>query len=83
MVHTQRASDSLCQIALAIDFIDVLYTCTQLRSAPPLVLLSHTQDDPFGTVTSRTIHGWRIHCGVEVTELSTNKQHSPPTRALI
>ena len=20
--------------------------------------------------------GWRIHCGVEVTELSTNKQHS-------
>jgi hypothetical protein len=22
--------------------------------------------------------GWRIHCGVEVTELSTNKQHTPP-----
>ena len=22
--------------------------------------------------------GWRIHCGVEVTELSTNKQHSLP-----
>jgi hypothetical protein len=21
-------------------------------------------------------HGWRIHCGVEVTELSTNKQHT-------
>jgi len=20
--------------------------------------------------------GWRIHCGVEVTELSTNKQHT-------
>ena len=20
--------------------------------------------------------GWRIHCGVEVTELSTNKQHN-------
>ena len=26
--------------------------------------------------------GWRIHCGVEVTELSTNKQHtfSPSVR---
>jgi hypothetical protein len=20
--------------------------------------------------------GWRIHCGVEITELSTNKQHT-------
>jgi hypothetical protein len=36
--------------------------------------------------------GWRIHCGVEVTELSTHKQHTlsrasvrskPPERAMI
>jgi hypothetical protein len=29
--------------------------------------------------------GWRIHCGVEVTELSTNKQHtlSPDSRGFI
>ena len=25
--------------------------------------------------------GWRIHCGVEVTELSTNKQHTHRTAA--
>jgi hypothetical protein len=25
---------------------------------------------------NHTAHGWRIHCGVEVTEWSTNKQHS-------
>jgi hypothetical protein len=24
--------------------------------------------------------GWRIHCGVEVTESSTNKQHISPPR---
>ncbi len=25
---------------------------------------------------THTAFGWRIHCGVEVTELSTNKQHT-------
>jgi hypothetical protein len=25
-------------------------------------------------------YGWRIHCGVEVTELSTNKQRTPVSR---
>jgi hypothetical protein len=25
--------------------------------------------------------GWRIHCGAEVTELSTNKQHSLSKKA--
>ena len=27
--------------------------------------------------------GWRIHCGVEVTELSTNKQHTLSLRKLL
>jgi len=34
---------------------------------------------------NRAASGWRIHCGVEVTELSTNKQHSlshPVTQGL-
>jgi hypothetical protein len=30
----------------------------------------HHVSDPQGA------SGWRIHCGVEVTELSTNKQHT-------
>ena len=33
----------------------------------------------WSAVTIQTPHaasGWRIHCGVEVTESSTNKQHS-------
>ena len=25
---------------------------------------------------THAVSGWRIHCGVGVTELSTNKQHS-------
>ena len=29
----------------------------------------------FSFITSRGF-GWRIHCGVEVTESSTNKQHT-------
>jgi hypothetical protein len=28
------------------------------------------------TVSHHAASGWRIHCGVEVTELSTNKQHT-------
>jgi hypothetical protein len=28
------------------------------------------------TVFPHSAFGWRIHCGVEVTELSTNKQHT-------
>jgi hypothetical protein len=32
-------------------------------------------------ITSRGF-GWRIHCGVEVTESSTNKQHSLSLSAL-
>jgi hypothetical protein len=27
-------------------------------------------------IMAHAAHGWRIHCGVEVTEWSTNKQHS-------
>ena len=33
----------------------------------------------YHTVNPKLPHaasGWRIHCGVEVTELSTNKQHT-------
>jgi len=32
-----------------------------------------------GTVSAHELH-WRIHCGVEVTELSTNKQHTLSTK---
>jgi hypothetical protein len=28
------------------------------------------------TIGDHAASGWRIHCGVEVTELSTNKQHT-------
>jgi len=33
----------------------------------------HTNDTPN---TQQPGFGWRIHCGVEATESSTNKQHS-------
>ena len=37
------------------------------RERPSTYLHTNTQPRGFG---------WRIHCGVEVTELSTNKQHT-------
>jgi hypothetical protein len=30
-----------------------------------------------GLCVRHAAFGWRIHCGVEVTESSTNKQHTP------
>jgi hypothetical protein len=39
------------------------------------------QSAPAYTSFNHAAHGRRIHCGVEVTELSTNKQHSLSPRA--
>jgi hypothetical protein len=39
------------------------------RERPSTYLQTNTNTQPRG-------FGWRINCGVEVTELSTNKQHS-------
>ena len=36
----------------------------------------HTYTQTPHTHTPHAASGWRIHCGVEVTELSTNKQHT-------
>jgi hypothetical protein len=36
----------------------------------------HTQTHTHTSCTTSRGFGWRIHCGVEITELSTNKHHS-------
>jgi hypothetical protein len=41
---------------------------------PPIPLPDHPQARPLPTLHAAS--GWRIHCGVEVTESSTNKQHT-------
>ena len=40
------------------------------------VLMAGAQTHTHTSCTTSRGFGWRIHCGVEVTELSTNKQHS-------
>ena len=46
-------------------------------------ILTHTNHTHQHQAHNHAASGWRIHCGVEVTELSTNKQHNlsrPPGR---
>jgi hypothetical protein len=40
-------------------------------------ILTHKHQTHKHQAHNHAASGWRIHCGVEVTELSTNKQHSP------
>jgi hypothetical protein len=39
-------------------------------------ILAHKHQAHKHQTHNHAAHGWRIHCGVEVTELSTNKQHT-------
>jgi hypothetical protein len=39
-------------------------------------ILAHKHQAQKHQTHNHVAHGWRIHCGVEVTELSTNKQHT-------
>ena len=39
-------------------------------------ILAHTHQVHKHQTHNHAASGWRIHCGVEVTELSTNKQHT-------
>ncbi len=49
-------------------------------------ILTHKHQTHKHQTHNHAASGWRIHCGVEVTELSTNKQHTlslePVTAAL-
>ncbi len=48
---------------------------TTAREAP-----ASTAETQLSASITTTGFGWRIHCGVEVTELSTNEQHVSPAR---
>jgi hypothetical protein len=39
-------------------------------------ILAHKHQAHKHQTHNHAAHGWRIHCAVEVTELSTNKQHT-------
>jgi hypothetical protein len=39
-------------------------------------ILAHTHQVHKHQTHNNAASGWRIHCGIEVTELSTNKQHT-------
>jgi hypothetical protein len=39
-------------------------------------ILAHAHQVHKHQTHNHAASGWRIHCGVEVTELSTNKQHT-------
>ena len=39
-------------------------------------ILTHKQQTHKYQTHNHAASGWRIHCGVEITELSTNKQHT-------
>jgi hypothetical protein len=39
-------------------------------------ILAHKHQTHKHQTHNHAAHGWRIHCSVEVTELSTNKQHT-------
>jgi hypothetical protein len=39
-------------------------------------ILAHKHQAHKHQTHNHAAHGWRIDCGVEVTELSTNKQHT-------
>jgi hypothetical protein len=54
------------------NFLD---TRPEMLSSNPFTVYS-TGGDLITAVVKNAASGWRIHCGVEVTELSTNKQHT-------
>jgi hypothetical protein len=39
-------------------------------------ILAHKHQAHKHQTHNHAASGWRIHCGVEVTEMSTNKQHT-------
>ena len=55
--------------------------CSQMEAPPQslhwlLCRLCLQMEAPPHPYQPHTASGWRIHCGVEVTEMSTNKQHT-------
>ena len=72
---------AVLRINLNVEGCGIVAAPVHVPSLAPLLLPSFFHTISFGP---HAASGWRIHCGVEVTELSTNKQHSlSPPRSLV
>jgi hypothetical protein len=74
LIHRIVDSISKCDLGFR-PHLFAIFTSGQV----PETILASMKTRPPGVVNPTHPHaaiGWRIHCGVEVIELSTNKQHS-------
>ena len=81
MLHANRGNEASTEVIIPLitgDPISLNVASTRSSRVPGWCAYADTDSEGVSALihNPHAASGWRIHCGVEVTELSTNKQHT-------